>query len=114
MNYFTPKELECQHCGDDGIKPEFLDWLNALRFKFGKPMVITSGYRCKDHPIEARKQKPGAHESGYAVDVAVSGEDAIELISLAYDQGCKRIGVNANTFVHIDIAPDKPNALWTY
>ena len=31
--------------------------LQDLREAYGKPMRITSGYRCPDHPIEAGKTK---------------------------------------------------------
>ena len=112
--YVTREEMACQHCGQEKWDYEFMEWLDSVREEFGKPMRVTSGYRCPQHPIEARKSKPGAHATGRAVDIAVSGADAIKLIEIASRHGCTRIGVNQNVFVHLDRDFSKAHALWTY
>ena len=117
MSYFSEDELKCQHCGkykfDDGV----LKILNAIRRKFG-PMPVNSGYRCVDHPIEAKKQQPGAHCTGKAVDIGVSRGDAYKLIEVALAHGCPRIGVNQKgegRFVHLDWDYDRPYpTVWSY
>ena len=114
--YFKESEMKCQHCGGSAWHQDFMDWLDAVRHEFGKPMVVTSGYRCPDHPIEAKKPEPGAHATGYAVDIAVRGVDAIELTAIAYKHGCRRIGWNQKgsaRFVHLDRA-DMINGSWSY
>ena len=114
--YFTSDEMKCQHCGKENWQPEFMEELDILRRSFGKPMIVTSGYRCPEHPIEAKKERPGAHSTGLAVDIAVRGEDTIELTSLAYTLGFRRIGWNQkgnSRFVHLDKA-DLPNGSWSY
>jgi zinc D-Ala-D-Ala carboxypeptidase len=55
------------------MKPEFMAKLQKLRETYGAPMKVTSGYRCPQHPIEAKKARPGAHASGQAVDIGVQG-----------------------------------------
>ena len=55
MKYFTEKELACQHCGEEGIDHEFMGVIEELREELGFPFVVTSGYRCAEHPIEKRK-----------------------------------------------------------
>ena len=49
------------------------------------PLRINSGYRCPNHPIEARKSYPGAHSDGLAVDIGVSG---IGVMPLLFDVYC--------------------------
>ena len=73
---FSFKELACQETGEIALSIDFLKELQKLRDAYGKPMIITSGYRSPKHSIEAKKSSPGYHTQG-AIDCAVSGEDAI-------------------------------------
>ena len=118
MNYFSDDELRCQ-CGCGGLKfdPTVRQALNAIRSKYGKPMVVSSGYRCPDHPIEAKKSHPGEHTTGMCVDIACHGFDAATLTKLAMDQGAKRIGWNqkgSSRFIHLGWSRDYPRGTWTY
>jgi zinc D-Ala-D-Ala carboxypeptidase len=115
---FKADEFKCSHCGDNEIKEELLDKLQALRSRYGKPMRITSGYRCPRHPIEAAKSAPGPHSSGLACDVGVEGADAHKLLGLALDAGFKGIGVQqkgTGRFLHLDLvnSPNRPT-VWSY
>jgi zinc D-Ala-D-Ala carboxypeptidase len=115
---FKADEFKCSHCGDNEIKEELLDKLQALRSRYGKPMRITSGYRCPRHPIEAAKSAPGPHSSGLACDVGVEGADAHKLLGLALDAGFRGIGVQqkgTGRFLHLDLlnAPNRPT-VWSY
>jgi len=122
MKYFTEQELECQHCGERAIDPDFMDIIEDLREELGFPFVVTSGYRCPEHPIEAKKAKPGSHSTGMAIDINVTGENAFKLTQLAMASGIKRIGWNqkgehSKRFVHLDTADsgDFPSpTIWTY
>lgn len=120
---FKPSDMTCKETGEVKYDPSFMDRLQTLREQFGKPMSISSGYRSPKHPIEARKAKPGAHASGRAVDVRVSGADALRLVELALGLGFTGIGVSQKAgkpvFIHLDdlppgngIAP-RPN-IWSY
>ena len=40
----------------NGISHELINKLQSLRTELGFPFIITSGYRCEEHPIEARKK----------------------------------------------------------
>ncbi len=108
---FSYKEMACQHCGKINLEEDFLIALQKLRDDFGKPMKITSGYRCPDHPIEAKKPQPGYHSRG-AIDVAVSGEDAWTIIKIASSTGWGGIGVNTPSFIHLDRRTNK--TVWKY
>ena len=108
---FSYKELACQHCGSIALEESFLVALQELRDAYGKTMRITSGYRCPQHPIELKKSSPGYHSVG-ACDVAVSGEDAIKLLTLALNLGWTGIGINVPSFIHLDRRPAK--TIWKY
>lgn len=109
---FTYKEMACQHCGEINLSKDFLRELQLLRDAYGKPMKITSGYRCPKHPIEAKKSSPGYHYSKGAVDVAVSGEDAVKLLGFALNRGWTGIGVNTPSFIHLDRRSNP--TIWKY
>lgn len=118
---FTHDEFACKHTGECEMREDFMDALHRLRMHYGKPMVITSGYRSPRHPIEASKQKPGAHTMGIACDIAVSGENAMALLHLALAHGFTGIGVNqrgSSRFIHLDmgtVADGLPRpAIWSY
>jgi len=103
------------------MNPEFIDKLNDLRLAFGKPMKITSGFRDVTHPIEAKKNTPGAHTTGQAADIAVSREDAFDLLSLALTKGFTGIGIQqkgSGRFIHLDTlknSPERPRpTIWSY
>lgn len=98
---FSAREFNCKHTGRNRMEPNFMARLQALRAEYGKPMVVTSGYRDPSHPVEARKARPGTHALGRAVDIACNGADAYQLMRLAMKHGFTGIGV-AKTFVHLD------------
>ena len=92
--------------------------LDTLREKFGYPIVLNSHYRSPEHPIEAKKAKPGEHTYGAAVDIkCVGGEATFKLVKAAIEVGFTRIGISRkNNFVHVGIGyPDAPPmTIWTY
>jgi len=115
---FKADEFKCSHCGENEIKEDLLLKIQSLRSRYGKPMRITSGYRCPRHPIEAAKAAPGPHSSGLACDVGVEGADAHKLLGLAMDAGFKGIGVQQKgmgRFLHLDLidGPNRPT-VWSY
>lgn len=80
-------------------------------------MVVTSGYRCEEHPIEARKALPGEHTTGMCVDIACRGWDAARLTELAIKHGATRIGWNqkgGKRFIHMGWSKQFPRGTWTY
>lgn len=113
--YFSEEEFKCKHCGATGMNQDFLNKLNKLREVYGKPMRISSGYRCSEHPAERSKVTTGMHTTGKAVDIAVEGAEAQKLLMLAIQQGFNGTGVQqkgTGRFIHIDTR-DKPT-MWSY
>ena len=54
---FSEKEFACQHCGKHGIDERIVDVVQRIREEADFPFIITSGYRCVEHPIEKKKKK---------------------------------------------------------
>jgi zinc D-Ala-D-Ala carboxypeptidase len=113
--YFTEAEFKCKHCGAVKMDQNFLDRLNKLRESYGKPMRISSGYRCPEHPAERSKVTTGMHTTGKACDVVVEGAEAVFLLQLALQQGFTGIGVQqkgSGRFLHLDTR-DR-STIWSY
>lgn len=116
--YFREDEFACRHCGEVKMDQEFIARLNELREGVGFPLVTSSGYRCPEHPVEARKAATGAHTTGKAVDFAVDGWKAYQVLAVGMEMGFKGIGVQqkgAGRFIHLDDW-DNPNrpTVWSY
>jgi zinc D-Ala-D-Ala carboxypeptidase len=120
---FPRSEMQCKESGECRMIPSFMDRLQALRNEYNKPMVITSGYRSRHHKAEVKKDRPGTHAMGCAVDVECFGADALKLIELALNHGFAGVGVKQHSdinkrFIHLDDAPNAPHRprpwLWSY
>ncbi|MBF0213997.1 MAG: DUF882 domain-containing protein [Magnetococcales bacterium] len=107
--HFTKQEMQCQcGCGAAQMDPAFMDRLEELRKAFGKPMSISSGYRCAAHNLAvAHTGISGPHTTGHAVDIRITSPDAWQLLKLAVGLGFTGIGVSqqgphASRFLHLD------------
>ena len=112
---FRAAEFDCRCCGRNEMNAEFLGKLQLLRSAYGKPMHVSSGYRCPNHPIEKAKSAPGMHAAGMAADITVNGADGVELLRLALNAGFTGIGVQQKgigRFLHLDTRSTP--ALWSY
>lgn len=110
---FKTHELTCKHCGAVGITQKAMDMLQELRDLWGKPMIITSAYRCPEHPVEARKAKPGHHAKGHAFDIKCTPAEAVDLIILARKIGFKGFGFHPE-FLHVDAREQNRVSGWFY
>ena len=120
---FSFSEMACQHCPDASaseIDPDMMDRLQDLRDLYGRGLRVTSGYRCPSHPIEAEKPSGGgAHTTGRAVDVAVSGADAFRVLEIALSPeigfsgvGVKQSGAHSGRFLHLDTIQPEDGYKW--
>ena len=104
---FKAKEFACQHCGKEGISEHLVSNLQNLRTYLDFSFVISSGYRCSEHPVEIKKDTSGTHTQGIAVDILCRGDKAYKIITNAGDYGFTGIGVKQkgnDRFIHLDIA----------
>lgn len=110
----------CGHpdCDRRVINQFTLGKLQRVRDDINKPLYITSGGRCPNHPNEAHKSAPGDHQKGYGVDVACLSEaHETKLKVLAGRHGATRVaGGHEDGFVHMAWTPtdrrDVPT--WSY
>lgn len=114
MKYFEESEFS----EFDKMDSVLLAMLDDLREAYGYPIKLTSTYRSPEHPIEAKKSKPGEHAYGAAVDIAcIGGEATFKLVKAAIEVGFTRIGISRKSnFVHVGIGyPGAPETtIWTY
>jgi uncharacterized protein YcbK (DUF882 family) len=117
---FKKREFDCKHTGKNLMRPEFMETLQQIRNTYGRPLIVSSGYRDPSHPVEAKKEAPGEHTYGVAADILIRGENAMDLIVIAYGYGIRRIGVHQkgdDRFIHLGMG-DKglgfPATIWTY
>ena len=117
---FSPEEFACKHCGKQGISLDLVSKLQQLRTKVNKPLKISSGYRCDDHPIEKKKKLKGTHNKGLAADILCSGADAHKILCAATELNFSGIGVNMKgdhkqRFIHLDISKENNRpTVWSY
>jgi len=123
--HFSAAELTC-HCGCGRMEmdADFMSLLEMLRTAYGKPMTVTSGFRCPMHNLQASGTGlSGPHVTGKAVDLHVAGEDAFRLLAMAVSFGFTGIGVSQREphnarFLHLDTiekGPGRPRStLWSY
>ena len=117
--YFTRDEFKCK-CGKcvNMIQDEFIEQMDSLREKYGKPIFVNSGYRCPSHNNEVSSTGfNGPHTTGRAGDFKIDRGDAVHLLELAlaipYFKG---FGVNQKglgRFLHLDASRDT-RTIWSY
>ena len=122
---FPYSELRCRcgHCDSTGreMDPVFMALLQRLRQVYGKPMPLSSGYRCPLHPNEVNKREAGEHSQGKAVDVKCHGADAVKILQMALNLGFVRVGVKQKgpgRFLHLGLASEGDRfpspMIWSY
>jgi len=112
-DHFSREEFSCPCCSGNKIDYIFVGKLEELRIAYGKPLVINSGYRCRDHNAAIGGAAKSKHISGIAVDLKVmTGKERFEILRLALQLGFTGIGI-ANSFVHLDIR-NGCGIVWNY
>lgn len=116
--HFSEAELRCKgsDCcgGENACTAGLVAALEALRADIGKPVIIVSGYRCREHNRRAGGAPRSQHVTGKAADIRVQGMTAAELEAAAKRvPGINGIGRNdrAQT-LHVDVRNNP--AHWCY
>ena len=125
VEFFRESEFSCKcGCGSAPMDETFLGVLDEIRREFGRPMAISSGYRCQNHKIEAAKRAPGPHSTGAAADILVTSAVALSLLRIATahpditGEGISQRSTWSTRFIHLDSVPPggkfpRPH-LWSY
>lgn len=103
--HFSIGELSCRCHGRfcDGQywhDPAFLDALEALRARVGRPLVINSGHRCAHWNGVVGGAALSQHKR-LAVDISLRGHDRRALLAAAKETGFRGFGL-ARNFLHLD------------
>lgn len=120
--YFKTSEFSCQcvneSCVEQKISKAIVEKLGNVRVELGKPIKITSAFRCDKHQEALRSAgvntvvaKKSTHELGDAVDAR-----PVDRNLEGFDEICAKqfmsIGI-AKTFLHLDLRKDKIRR-WNY
>lgn len=113
---FREREFRCKCrkavCDAAPMQPEFIEILQKIRDRYGKPMPILSGARCHDWNAIVGGKPHSQHLLGKAVDVGFSSpQDLGELLAVATDMDVGGIGI-ATSFLHLDNGPK--GRRWSY
>ncbi|MCR9123826.1 MAG: D-Ala-D-Ala carboxypeptidase family metallohydrolase [Phyllobacteriaceae bacterium] len=107
----TPNGLRTQHSGVDVacLKPALVRLLKRVEQRYGKPVVVTSGYRSPQRNRRARGAKNSLHMYCAAADIQVAGVSKWDLAAyLRSVPGRGGVGTYCHTkSVHIDIGPKR-------
>ena len=115
MIHFTVNEFECPCCKRVEMDYIFMQDLDAARSVAGVPFRINSGYRCERYNLEIKGSVGSSHLKGLAANIRCKDStQRFKIVRALIRAGITRIGV-AETFIHADSDPGKPNELiWTY
>lgn len=108
-NYFDSTEFDCHGngcCSSTIINEKLVEYLNKIREHFGRPITITSGYRCPVHNRNVGGATGSRHSKGDAADIVIQGIAPRTVAQYAESIGILGIGLYETAadgyFVHID------------
>lgn len=117
MRYFNYEEFDSPDIQGSGqmMDKKILEMLDEVRYLYGKPIVINSGYRTIRHNDKVGGKPSSSHLKGLAVDIsATTSLQRGALLPILRMVGFNRIGIG-KSFIHVDIDTDKvQNVTWVY
>lgn len=111
---FNSTEFDCHGqgcCAETEIDPGLVDIVQKIRSHFGKPVKVSSGYRCPVHNKNVGGATGSRHGKGMAADIYIDGIAPAEIAKYAEGLGIKGIGLYETDedghFVHVDTRTTK-------
>ena len=111
---FQFKEFDCHGkgcCSTTIIDEKLVEYVQRIREHFGKPVTITSPYRCEVHNRRVGGATKSYHMQGKAADIVVQGVASREVAKYAESIGILGIGLYETSadgyFTHIDTRTTK-------
>lgn len=124
MKYFTIKELISSSAAtqhninntptketEENLKALVDNILDPLREAYGKPIIVTSGYRCEKLNTLLKGSKTSQHRFGQAADIKTVSDtptenkklfDLVQKLNLPFDQLIDEYNFN---WVHVSYSP---------
>lgn len=106
--HFSRAEMQCPRTQRCMMRPEFMEALEKVRVAYGKPMVITSGFRSAEHNKHVGGAPFSQHLFGNAVDISITNaSDRFLLVREAIRHGFTGIETSSK-HVHLDLRTSTP------
>ena len=103
--HFRLREFECSCCHCVRLYPQLVRRLEAVREQWGKPMIISSGYRCPPHNARVGGAARSLHMEGRAADVIVPFNEQAAVEVFARRAGFTQvIAYGKRNFMHFGLA----------
>ena len=101
-----PAGIACRGTGKLLVNEPALDKLQALRDRFGKPLIVRSAYRSPEHNRAVGGARRSKHMDGAAFDIAMANHDPVAFEAAAREVGFLGFGFYPRSgFMHIDLGP---------
>ena len=111
---FNSSEFDCHGsgcCSSTLVDDKLVTYLQQIREHFGKPVNISSGYRCATHNKNIGGATNSRHSKGQAADIYINGVAPAEIAKYAESMGILGIGLYETNsdgfFVHVDTRETK-------
>ena len=111
---FDSTEFDCHGsgcCSSTLVDDKLVTYLQQIREHFGKPVNISSGYRCATHNKNIGGATNSRHSKGQAADIYITGVTPAEIAKYAESIGILGIGLYETNsdgfFVHVDTRETK-------
>lgn len=104
--HFKVREFRCNDGSDKIlISDELVQLLEKIRSHFGKPVIITSGYRTESYNRKCGGAKQSQHLYGIAADIQINSVDPLKICRYAeiLMPGHGGIGYYVDRFTHVDV-----------
>ena len=92
---FRSVEFDCHGvgcCNETLVDMQLVEYLQKIRDHFGKPIIISSGYRCERHNRSVGGATASKHKAGMAADIVISGVSPSEVAKYAESTGILGLG----------------------
>ena len=108
--HFKLKEFACKNSEAVIVSEKLCYVLEAIRAHFGKPVIVTSGYRTPEYNAKVGGAAKSRHMLGIAADIQIAGVKPADVAAYARTLMPTYGGIGIySTFTHIDIRSNVAN-----